>query len=143
MKTMTNNKSKLLYTFILVAMLVVTLGSAFNSFKYIYADGENGIQAADDTGGGSTNAALSNLENKATDTITNVQKTVVTIATAAAVLAEIIVIALIFFTHDSKKIAGYIKIAVGIFIALVVVLLINGGLFLNLARDFANSLGAK
>lgn len=143
MKTMTNNKSKLLYTFILVAMLVVTLGSAFNSFKYIYADGEDGFQSAEDTGGGSANAALSNLENKAKDTITNVQKTVVTIATAAAVLAEIIVIALIFFTHDSKKIAGYIKIAVGIFIALVVILLINGGLFYNLARDFANSLGAK
>lgn len=143
MKTMANNKSKLLYTFILVAMLVVTLGSAFNSFKYIYADGENAPQTADSPTGGGSDAALANLESKATDTITKVQKTVVTIATAAAVLAEIIVIALIFFTHDSKKIAGYIKIAVGIFIALVVILLINGGVFKSLALDFANSLGAK
>ena len=142
MKTMTNNRTKLLYSLILVAMLVVTLGSAFNTFKTIYADTDNGIQTAD-SNSGSSDAALANLETKATDTITNVQKTVVTIATAAAVLAEIIVIALIFFTHDSKKISGYIKIAVGIFIALVVVLLINGGLFLNLAKDFAESLGAK
>ena len=124
-------------------MLVLTLGSIASHFAFVYADGPVETTVGDTGGGtgGSVDASLSTLEEKADSTIQSVQKTIVAFATGFGVLAEIVVVALILFTHDDRKISGYIKIAITIPIVLVVIYLINGGVFIELVKDFAASLG--
>ena len=148
MKNLTKRNTKLIYILVLAMMLFITFGNIASKFAYVYADGPaESILTPGPTDnknpGGSVDASLSTLEEKADNTIQSVQKTVVAFATAFGVLAEIVCIALILFTHDDRKISGYIKIAITIPIVLVVIYLINGGVFLDLIKDFAASLGGK
>ena len=77
----------------------------------------------------------------ATTTIGNVQKTVVKVAGAVGTLAIIVTLALMLFTHDDRKIAGYIKICVTIAIAMAIILLVNANAIVNLVQELTGENG--
>ena len=126
------------YLKFLVVLATFMLGFAtiFTQIQPSFAgpDEANGGTTTGDTSGGG-NYSLSSIEENATTTINDIQKTVVKIAGAVGVLAIIVTLALMLFTHDDRKIAGYIKICVTIAIAMGIILLVNAGALLDLVKQ--------
>lgn len=142
MNTLALSKNKnLVYMAMLLITLFTVIGSIFSSAITVAAEGGDVVTATNSTN--SADFSLSNMQEKTTSTITDIQKTVVALATVFGGLAMIVVIVLILFTHDDRKIQGYIKICVTIGIALVVIYLINGGAVISLIKQFAESLGGS
>ncbi len=121
--------------FFLLSLLVI--GALFSSATRVYAQPD----AADTTQSGGT--SLSDISSKSQSVIADIEKPIVAIATAVGGLAMIICVVMILFTHDDKKIAGYIKIVITIIIALLVIYLINGNVIIDLVKNIAQSLGGK
>ena len=88
----------------------------------------------------SAEITLDNLETTVTSVISKIQAPIVAIATAAGGLSMIICIAMILFTHDEKKIAGYIRICITIAIALLVIYLINLNAIVPFIKSIAESI---
>lgn len=122
--------------FFLLSLLVI--GALFSSTTRVYAPDP---AAADSTQSGGT--SLTDISTKSQTVIADIQKPIVAIATAVGGLAMIICVVMILFTHDDKKIAGYIKIVITIIIALLVIYLINGNVIIDLVKNIAQSLGGK
>lgn len=121
--------------FFLLSLLVI--GALFSSTTRVYAE----PNAADQTQTSGT--SLSDISTKSQSVIADIQKPIVAIATAVGGLAMIICVVMILFTHDDKKIAGYIKIVITIIIALLVIYLINGNVIIDIVKNIAQSLGGK
>ena len=121
--------------FFLLSLLVI--GALFSSTTRVYAE----PNAADQSQTSGT--SLTDISTKSQTVIADIQKPIVAIATAVGGLAMIICVVMILFTHDDKKIAGYIKIVITIIIALVVIYLINGNVIIDLVKNIAQSLGGK
>lgn len=121
--------------FFLLSLLVI--GALFSSTTRVYAE----PNAADQSQTSGT--SLTDISTKSQTVIADIQKPIVAIATAVGGLAMIICVVMILFTHDDKKIAGYIKIVITIIIALLVIYLINGNVIIDLVKNIAQSLGGK
>lgn len=80
-------------------------------------------------------SGLTELESKATDTISEVQAVLVRVCLAIFPLSLIACLALMLFTHDDRKISGYVKICVTICIVTALILLVNSGAVLAFIKD--------
>ena len=132
--------------FLLLSLLVV--GSIFSTVTKVYAQDVPPTTDSGSNGDGSTpttssDVNLDNISQKSSEAIAKVQKPIVTIALAVGGLAMIICIVLILFTHDERKIQGYIKLCITIAIALVVIGLINGGVIIQMVQDIVKALGGN
>ena len=139
MKNLTKSNTYLKFLVVLAtfmmgfATIFLNAQPAFAGPPYTSDESNGGSTTGDTSGGGKY--SLSSIEKNATTTINDIQKTVVKIAGAVGVLAIIVTLALMLFTHDDRKIAGYIKICVTIAIAMGIILLVNAGALLDLVKQ--------
>ena len=134
MKNLTKSNTYLKFLVVL-ATFMLGFATIFLNVQPAFADPTTAGGGGDTTQPGTTEYTINNLETKATSTIGNVQKTVVKVAGAVGTLAIIVTLALMLFTHDDRKIAGYIKICVTIAIAMGVILLVNAGAVVSLVKE--------
>lgn len=138
MKNLTKSNTYLKFLVVL-ATFMLGFATIFTQIQPSFAPDE--ANGGTTTQTGTTEYSLNNLETKATTTIGNVQKTVVKVAGAVGTLAIIVTLALMLFTHDDRKIAGYIKICVTIAIAMAIILLVNANAILNLVQELTGENG--
>ena len=134
MKTLTKSNTYLRFA-VLLLTFALGISTIFSSIVPSYTDPQQATNDQDPNSGGGTGYSVDDLTNKATGTISKVQSAVVKIAAGVGTLAIIVTLALLLFTHDERKISGYIKICVTIAIAMAAILLVNAGAVVSLVQD--------
>ena len=151
MKTLKKlNKRSVFATFTLALMVAFVLGS----FTPVFADepsvtpptinndasNAGGTLENNNASSGGGNYSVDELGETATTTLSNVQANLVKVCLAIFPVSLIICLAVLFFTHDERKIATTAKICVTVCVVCLLIILVNGGVFLDMIQSFANSL---
>lgn len=121
-----NILKKIFLALVMSMLLCVTVASVITP---VYAD-----ETSTEASGGPT--SVSELETKATSSIGSLQKSLVNVCLAICPLSLIIALALMLFTHDDRKISGYIKICITICVVTALILLVNSGAVVSIIKDF-------
>ena len=99
-----------------------------------------GVNAGNDIGAPSGDYSMTNLADKAETTLEGWKGNIVRICFAVFPIALIVCLAVLFFTHDERKIATTVKVCVTICIVALIILLVERNVVEEIIRNLANEI---